>query len=448
MRVYLFVYKFTYFFLCICYFLSIQFCTPTYATDTYPQIGEFEYFLFGKTFESVEISKRLLKIEKSIFNKNYLSESLDERAKRIKDYIIGESILIDGNPYEQKETRSNIKNIEYENAQTNEIDESTFVEEVILGLNKQRSFKGLIPLTSDVIANKVANEHANDLILKGHLSYFNLKWQGPDERYTLSGGTGATTEIIKGFQSDNNSNIKLTQLLTHQLIEAIVINSDDSQLAYSPYITHIGFGFALSKDKKAFVSVVEFITKRGEFEPLKPAINFGEKVEISGKVTKPYKFKAISVAYYDGVPDVETSYEINERQIYFDNENIMPYLLPQDHIAYGDTAKNNIGKILKGIGVISAIGAAPFTGGATAVLAPVLLSSIQNGPPREIPLKGGIKSNSNGNLFGEIELNFQGKPGLYFISILAEIPGINYPLVISRRTINVRSPLFPLVKKT
>ena len=85
---------------------------------------------------------------------------------------------------------------------------------------------------------------------------------------------------------------------------------------------------------------------------------------------------------------------IQKNHISFDNESLMPYLLPQDYIAYSDTAKNNIAKVLKGIGAVAAIAGAPFTGGATAVLAPVLLSSIQNGPPREIPLKGGIKLNS------------------------------------------------------
>jgi uncharacterized protein YkwD len=417
----------------LCFFLSISlmpFC-PGYAVDTYPQVDEAEYFLFGKTFEGKEIPERLSGIEKNLFKKIYENDSFDERITRIKSHVFGSAGKNNQNPYEQQG---------YENLQSQEINEYDFLNIVVEEINKQRSYKGLIPLNNDPLASRIASEHSSSLILKGYLSYFNLKGQGPDERYTLAGGTGATTEIIKGFQSDNNITIKLTELLAHQLVQAVVVNPDDSQIIYSPYISHIGFGYALSNDKKAFVSVIEFIAKGGEFEPVRPIVNFGEKIQVVGKILKPYKFKAVSLAYYDVMPD-DVSNGSNNNHIYFDNENLMPYLLPQDYIAYGDTAKNNIAKVLKGIGAIGAIAGAPFTGGATAVLAPVFLSSIQSGPPREIPLKGGIKLNSKGEFTGELELNFQGKPGLYFISVLGEIPGVNYPVVISRRTIRVRSHL-------
>ncbi len=433
----------------LCFCLSVFFCiqtfSPAYPADIYPQVGEAEYFLFGKTFENKKISERLSGIEKNIFKKIYEDDSLDERTRRVRSYVFGNPRNAHQNPYEQHDLDPKLQDSGYENLQTQEINEHDFINTVIEEVNKQRSFKGLIPLNNDALANRVANEQSGEIILKGHLSYFNQKGYGPDERYTLAGGTGTTTEIIKGFQSDSNVTIQLTELLAHHLVQAIVINSDDSQIIYNPYITHIGFGFALSKDKKAFVSVVELISKGGEFEPLRPVVNFGEKIEISGKVLKPYKFKAVSIAYYDAV--LEDAFdEPTNNHISFDNESLMPYLLPQDYIAYSDTAKNNIAKVLKGIGAIAAIAGAPFTGGATAVLAPVLLSSIQNGPPREIPLKGGIKLNSKGEFSGELDLNFQGKPGLYFISVLAEISGISYPVAISRRTVRVRSHLQPLAK--
>jgi hypothetical protein len=293
----------------------------------------------------------------------------------------------------------------------------------------------LLPLIKDEIALNVAFEQAKEILTKSTLSYSNLKGQYSDERYTLAGGTGAIIEVIKGFEKNpHDKKVKLTELLAKQLVEAVKANPDDAQILYSPYINHFGLGFALSNDKKKFVSVIEFITKGGEFDPIKPQVSLNEKLKVFGKVNLPYKFKAISVAYYDSI---KLNFDDNNNPGYFGNESLKPYFPPQDYIAYSNTAKSNFIKVIKGIGVIGAIGAAPFTGGASAVLAPVLISSIQNGTPKEIPLKGGVKVNRKGEFSGEIELNYQGKGGLYYISILAERPGVNFPIVISRRTVRV-----------
>lgn len=388
--------------------------------DNYPKIAEIETVLFNKSFSDLKIIDRINQIEKNIFGKNYASDSLDGRTKRIQSFVLGSGDV---------EIPQSLNYEGYENVQTKEVNEAQFIELIIENINQKRSFKGLLPLKEDVIAMKVAREHAIDLISNNYISYFNLKQQSPDERYTLAGGSGATTEIIKGFYLEaNGKDIKLTELLANQLIQAVAASQDDSQIMYNSYITNIGHGFALSSDKKRYVSVLEFVTKGGEFEPIKTTLNFGEKIFISGKVYSPYKFKAISIAYFDKF----NSGEFDER--------LVPYFPSQDYIAYGDTGKSNFAKVLKGLGIIGAIGAAPFTGGATAVLAPALLSSLQGGQPREIPLKGGIQANSKGEFSGEVELNYQGKSGIYFISVLAELPGVGFPIVISRRVVRVSGP--------
>lgn len=410
------------------------FLFPASSVEDYPEIARIEHILFGKTFLDLKINNRLVKIEKNIFGESYDNDSLDKRTQRVKDLVLGGP--------------SNAKAIEeqgYENIQTKELDSANFLEFLIESINNERVFKGLLPVREDTIASKVAGDHALDLIKKGYLSYFNLNGETPDERYTLAGGTGATIEIIKGFQVESKDNdIKLTNLLSRQLIQAIVVSTDDSQVIYSPYISHIGCGFATSSDKKGFVSVIEFVTEGGEFEPIKPQVNYGEKVIVSGKVNLPYKFKAISIAFFDKYN--HSQMEKVEQDKYFDSENLNPYFPPQDYIAFGSKRKSNFANFLKGLGIVGAIGAAPFTGGASAILAPVLLSSIQSGPPREIPLKGGIKVKKNGEFYGEIELTNQGRSGVYFVSILGELPGVNFPIVISRRTVRVNSSLQPTAK--
>ncbi|MBI3591116.1 MAG: hypothetical protein HY094_07075 [Candidatus Melainabacteria bacterium] len=440
------------------FLIFLYFSAPCFSaslTDNYPQIAKIEKILFGKAFPDLKLSDRLTQIEKDLFTKSYPVDSLDKRTERVKGAVLGNSEKSDNN-YEgdiddsndisddkPNQKLTNFANAVSDNTQAKEVDPSQFLELLVQNINEERSFKGLLPVQKDLIAKKVSDEHSHDVLQKGYLSYFNLKQQTPDERYTLAGGTGATVEIIKGFQVDDKK-IKLTDLLARQLIQAIVVNPDDLQVIYNPYITHVGCGFVLSSDKKKFVAVIEFVTKGGEFEPLKPVLNFGEKVSISGRVDRPYKFKAVSIAYFNEPGSKEIEYAAGN----FDNESLKPYFPPQDYIAYADNAKSNFAKIIKGLGVIGAIGAAPFTGGATALLAPPLLSSIQNGPPKEIPLKGGIKVNSKGEVSGKIDLNYEGKSGLYFINILAELPGVNFPIVISRRTVRVNSPLQPIADST
>ena len=329
----------------------------------------------------------------------------------------------------------------YENNLAKELTHDEFINHLLVDINEQRSLKGLLPLSSDLIAMRVANNQSNDLIKKGYLSYYNLNNQSPDERYTLLGGTGATIEIVKGFELEKN--IKLTEVLVQQLIAALTSTQDDSNIFFSPYITHVGGSFSLSPDRKKFVSVIEFVTKGGEFEPIKPAVKLGEKLNISGVVNPPFKFKAVSIAYFD-MPAINNA--IDDTANYtFDNEDLVPYFPPQDYIAFTDTAKSNLLNVLKGIGIVGAIAGSPFTGGASAIFAPALLSSIQNGPPKEIPLKHGIKVRGS-RFTGEIELNHQGMTGLYFVSVLGELPNISFPIVISRRTVRVNSPLLPISK--
>ena len=416
-------------------------------SDNYPEIARVERLLFDKSSPELDISSRLARIEKGVFNTIYSKDDLDKRKDRIESYILGDNDEL-AEPVNETENAFLQKPVSgYENLQTKEIDKAGFIDLVIENINKERSFKGLLPIKTDAVALHIAEEHSAELIKKGYLSYFNKIGQGPDERYTLAGGTGAVSEIVKGFQLDTDEKqIKLTELLVENLIQAINVSTDDSRILYNPYVTELGCSIYLSKDKKKFVSVLEFITKGGEFEPLPPRLNSGERISIQGKIRPPYKFKAVSVAYFD--KSVFRESELTEQDLYFNNEQIVPYFPSQDYIAFGDVAKSNLGKVLKGLGVIAAIGGAPFTGGATAILAPPLLSSIQNGPPKEIPLKGGIKANSKGEISGEIELNYQGHSGVYLISVLAELPGVNGPIVISRRAVKVNSPLQPVSDKT
>ena len=423
--------------------LNILPASSAVLNDNYPKIANVEEIIFGKSSPDLKTEERLTTIEKNLFGETYSKDSLSNRTKRIVDYVLGPI----NEDYDSEAIASDLKDKSseilphggYENIQTSELTEGEFLDTLLLQINDQRSFKGLLPLTKDDIAMKVANDQATTLISKGYLSFYNEDEKGPDERYTLSGGSGTLVEIVKGFEIDKSetkkTKIKLTPLLAKQLLQALSTNTDDSQILYNIYNTHIGIGFLSSKDRSKFVSVIEFVTKKGDFEPIKPQIALGENLLISGKLQKPFKFKAISIAYFE---DERTKLTDTPEQ-FFDNESIEPYFPPQSYIAYGDTGKGNFITFLKGVGVVGAIGAAPFTGGASAVLAPALLNSIQNGPAKEVPLKGGIKySSKTGEFSGHVPINHQGKSGLYLVSVIAEVPGVNYPIVISRRTVRVK----------
>ena len=408
--------------------------------DNYPEIAKIEKVLFGFSYPDIKVEKRISSIEIKIFGKAFSSESLFDRTERLKKNVFGTFVTSD----QEEQYNENLKSLKpniiksngYENLQTKTLTPDEFVEILFGQINNERSFKGMLPLEKDETATRVAQEQIEFIFKNGQLTYFNDKHQCPDERYTLAGGTGAITEVIKGFEEYGVNNIKTSGLLAKQLVQAISVSPDDAAILFAQFASHLGVGFGISKDKKKFVAILEIINKGGSFFPVKPNIKLGEKLLISGKVNKPYNFKAVAIGYAEPEQIIE-----QDESYGFDFDRLKPFFPPQSYVAFGDTTKTNFLKVAKSIGILGAIAGAPFTGGATAVLAPPLFYSIQNCPAREVPLKGGVKSNSKGEFVAELPLNYNGKTGLYFVSVLADIKGINYPVVVSRRTVRVESPL-------
>jgi hypothetical protein len=398
--------------------------------DSKSELIRIETLVFGKNFSSLGDNDRLAKIEKSLFLKSYIKEDTKDRIVRINNFLLGY-----GN--EAKKEVAGNEESGYENYQTKELALKQFEDSFIEIINQQRSFMGALPLIKDDIAFKVAGEQAENIINKNQLSHFDSKGHCPDERYTLAGGTGALIEVLRSFELDEGK-IVLNELLINQLIEAISLNTDELKILYNPYITQVGYGFGVSKDKKKFVVVLDFLTKNGEIEPIRTTINLNQKLNLSGKLKSPYKFKAITIGY---LSDADI-FDVNDNgDIGFNSENMKPYFPPQDYIAFSDNSKSNLIKILSGIGFVAALGGAPFTGGASGVLAPFFLNTIQNGSPKEVPLKGGIKTTSDGQFKGDLLLNYQGMTGLYFVNVIADIPGSNSAIIISRRTVRVELPV-------
>jgi len=398
--------------------------------DSKSELIRIETLIFGKSFLSLSDNDRLTKIEKSLFLKSFINENTKDRIARVNNFLLGHDHEI------EKEVSDNEQS-GYENYQIQELTLNQFEDSFLDIINQQRSFMGALPLIKDDVAYKAAGEQAENIINKNQLSYFDSKGHCPDERYTLAGGTGALIEVLRSFELDKGK-IVLNELLINQLIEAISLNTDELKILYNPYITHLGYGFGVSKDKKKFVAVLDFLTKNGEVEPIRTTINLNQKVSLSGKLKPPYKFKAITIGYLSNadISDVDDNVGVG-----FNSEHMKPYFPPQDFIAFSDNSKSNLVKILSGIGFVAALGGAPFTGGASGVLAPFFLNTIQNGSPKEVPLKGGIKITSDGQFKGDLLLNYQGMTGLYFVNVIADIPGSNSAIVVSRRTVRVDLPI-------
>lgn len=319
----------------------------------------------------------------------------------------------------------------YENLLTAEIDLVKFENLLLEKINNERSLRGLSPLGLDPLAKSVAIDHSMFLLDKGYLSYYDLNFKGPDERFSNYGGSGVLTEIIKGFQSE--SAIQYSELLVNQLIDALVISEDDSKIIFNPFVKSFGVGVSRSENKTKFIITLEFVVSGAIVSPLKLPLRLDEEILVSGKINSPYKFKAVSIAYFDENEAKKSKFEYNEINI----DDLKPYFPPQDFIAYTDVSKRRWLNFFKGIGVVGTIGASPFTGGASTILTPLLVNSMRDSNPKEIPLKGGINVNSDGSFSGKIRLNYKNMPGLYFISVIGEINGVNYPVVLGRRAVRV-----------
>ncbi len=301
-------------------------------------------------------------------------------------------------------------------------------EQMLKVINQERSFRSLRPLRPDETANRMALEHASYLAQTKQFSHFGVMGKNPDQRYSEAGGNGKVEELVDGFfaATDAQGNIKPISVnadTAGHLMDALLKVPDKADIVFNVDANAAGVSFVISPDKKQLVVVIEMVADYVSLGGL-PTQTPPSSIGVSGTISGGYKFAWIGVAKREDKDEEKIEVEAS------------PYFAPIDKVIYADRTTEKAKKLAQTGGLILAMVAAPFTYGASMLVADILMQTISQAyQAQDVEVRSGVKA-SDASFNGNVNVGEWG-PGLYYISIWAIPSRSKKPVIVSRRTVLV-----------
>jgi uncharacterized protein YkwD len=174
-------------------------------------------------------------------------------------------------------------------------------------VNADRRATGLPPVERDAVAERAAQEHADDMARLGFTAHWGSDGSVPEERYTLAGGVHFVQENAACFFDaeqrplDRQPRFEASPL---EQIEAAFIGEAPPHDGHRKNIlksTHTGLGIGLAQPQNLAQPCMtqEFVDVRGEYDPLPREARLGQKVRVSGELAEPVRFGGVGLSRID-----------------------------------------------------------------------------------------------------------------------------------------------------
>lgn len=431
----------------LCNFFGASFLSlSTSAVTQEALVTELEKKVLGNTYSKEKLEDRLSRLEENVYGQKAApNSSLEARLNKLKKtFEVPTAKVPDSMRREVEEAafKESAAAREVANSNKQQGPESTqtkvelmknldeLSERMLAIINQERSFRQLRPLKKDETAQKAALEHASYLAQTRQFSHFGAGGKNPDRRYTEAGGAGKLEELVEGFfaSTDDKGNIKPIQVnneIPNQLMDAILQVPDKSDIILSNDANLAGVSFVLSPEGRQLVAVIEIVTNYANLAYIPPKTSLSAGVPVSGSVSGGYKFAWIGVAKRDEVDSEKSETEPSS------------YFAPIDKVVYMDKSSERAKNIARTGGLILAMVAAPFTYGASMLVADILMQTVaQTYQAQDVEVRSGVKADMSSNFNGVVGVGEWG-PGLYYISIWAFPGNSKKPVIVSRRTVQV-----------
>ena len=418
------------------------------AKDQYPAIGNLESITLGQAHPDLKIEDRLADLEQSIFKKTFPDDSLFDRTERLKRTIIGadavdapSNLNSNGNwiddPHPALESTQEVHYLDAiaalpeNNEPVGAKEAAQFLSNLI---NNERKNYGLQGLATDDLADKMSLHMVQDLVRRDALSHYDKDGDNPDRRLTLLDGADAVSESVTSCKMKQAGIRKLTRAAMAETLKTFLGRQDDRDAILNADASHLSVSSMPSQDGGKVYTVMEIITRRSLMLPVPKEMHLGEKLDLKGVVQAPFNFDKITVAWEAENPDAGNS-------VADDSEEALPYFPPLDYIAFSNRAEQNHDRAIAALKVVGM--AAAIAGGLfippVALAAPLIAVAGSGGevkPISDIPIKGGIKVDG-GEFSGRIALSNENKPGLYYVTVWANVARGQKSFPVSRRVIKV-----------
>jgi hypothetical protein len=256
-------------------------------------------------------------------------------------------------------------------------------------MNRDREAEGLAPLEWDPVAARAGRAHAEDMARNGFTAHWGTDGSFPELRHTEAGGEHMVQENAGCFADGKPRELDPRPRFAPEAVERVHAafigevppRDGHRRNILKPFHTHAGVGLAKAKGLEVVCMAQELTDHYGAYDPVPRRAKIGQRVQVQGTVAETARFVGVGVARVD-LPARRSPKELARTGT---------YPIPAPFVTY-------------------------FPRGFVT--------------PKPVEVQG--KSFSIELLLGE-----PGKPGVYEVSVWAEVPGWKDYVMVSLRTVRV-----------
>jgi hypothetical protein len=171
-------------------------------------------------------------------------------------------------------------------------------------VNHDRSALGLAPVERDAIAERAAQDHADDMARLGYTAHWGSDGSVPEERYTQAGGVHFVQEnaacFFDGDARPLDRRAPLSALALAQIEAAFMAERPphDGHRKNILKATHtsLGIGLAQPTGVPQPCMAQEFVDVRGTYAPLPLRTKPGQPMHVAGELREPIGFGGVGVS--------------------------------------------------------------------------------------------------------------------------------------------------------
>ena len=175
---------------------------------------------------------------------------------------------------------------------------------VLAQINVDRAQYALPPVQLDPLLNTAADYHAVEMLTGDYLSHWNTYGLKPYHRYSLFGGYHFTQENLYYHEHRGSIDTSAAGLLRLCLAGHAAFmaekppNDGHRRSVLNPHNTHVGIGFAASRDSFRFVELFA-IAMISDFAPTERVFRGLTGIPVSGQVPEGFTVQSITVYFED-----------------------------------------------------------------------------------------------------------------------------------------------------
>lgn len=171
-------------------------------------------------------------------------------------------------------------------------------------VNRDRQKAGLPPVAWDDTAAKAGQRHAEDMASNGFTGHIGSDGSMPELRHTDAGGSAMVMEnaacfadaLKRELDPDPRFTVEELERIERTFIEEVPPMDGHKRNILTAWHTSLGVGLAKTRGLEIVCMTQEFLDEYGDHEPLPKKAKVGENIKVSGAGREPARVGAVGVA--------------------------------------------------------------------------------------------------------------------------------------------------------